>query len=336
MQAHFTDRGNEPEILFAKPDVRAESGPYSTGRTCAATGQLSAAGPLQAQLTALAPGAWALESNRHRIKFWLCHGFTAWLQAGSQPLCAPGPPLLSEDEMVSAFVANVQVQDSGAWKTELPLAHCNLIPTFSRGQEPSRALSRLLLKQPSHISPQFTTLTAELALNPGCLPSSEHSQAQRRPDFHCILLPRLFQNTWGRGLHTALVATRECLTGAIFPLPEFLSSPAALVCLGCLPVHPLASSHVQNNRMLIESKKEQLRVEDQAAAPWRHVRCEAGTGSAHSPGLPASLPHRPRQRLRNTQLGNHDALRSVLRAEIQRDPLQAEKMGEEKTMMHHP
>lgn len=82
--------------------------------------------------------------------------------------------------------------------------------------------------------------------------------------------------------------------------------------------------------MLIESKKEQLRVEGQAAAPWKHVRREAGTGSASSPGLPASLPHRPGQRRRNTQLGNCEALCSVLRAEIQRDPLKAEKMKKKK------
>lgn len=142
-QAHFTDRGNEPETLLAKPDVRAESGPYGTVRTCTATGQLRAAGPPPS--SAHSPGTRGLGSgvkqtqDQSRALPRLCNvvysSTGSCLRSATDPQCGfrqvlnlsvpLGPPLLSEDEMVSTFMANVQVQESGARKTELPLAHCN-------------------------------------------------------------------------------------------------------------------------------------------------------------------------------------------------------------------
>lgn len=70
---------------------------------------------------------------------------------------------------------------------------------------------------------------------------------------------------------------QEVLIGSVFLRLKFVFSPAAVVCLGCLPTHPLASSQAWNNRMLIESKKEGLRVEGQARAFFRSM-CTLGSG----------------------------------------------------------
>lgn len=43
--------------------------------------------------------------------------------------------------------------------------------------------------------------------------------------------------------------------GSVLPPQGPLSFPAALVCLGCLPAHPSASSQAWNDRPLIESKR---------------------------------------------------------------------------------
>lgn len=53
-----------------------------------------------------------------------------------------------------------------------------------------------------------------------------------------------WQPSWKRGV------------GFIFPPQRPLSFPAALVCLGCLPAHPSASSQAWNFRALMESKRE--------------------------------------------------------------------------------
>lgn len=131
-------------------------------------------------------------------------------------------------------------------------------------------------------------------MNPGSLPSPEHSLAQRRPDFYLNPpLPNCSRMIRAEAPTQALMAIMVWagLTGATFPPLEFLSSPAALVCLGCLPAHPLVSSQAQNNRPLIESKREELRVEGQAGAPGQHAR--PGGGQAWVSSLsrpPARLP----------------------------------------------
>lgn len=52
-----------------------------------------------------------------------------------------------------------------------------------------------------------------------------------------------WQLSWNRGVRF------------IFPPQRPLSFPAALVCLGCLPAHPSASSQAWNFRALMESKR---------------------------------------------------------------------------------
>lgn len=140
-QAHLPDREDEPETLLTKLDVRAESGRYiySLYMHCHRAAPCCLA-PLQARLTALTPAAWVLESNRCRIEAWLCHGSSVASGRVSTSLCLL--VLLGRVRKRWCLLS---------WPTcrSRKVVHGNiaaLIPTFSPGQEPSCALSHLLLK----------------------------------------------------------------------------------------------------------------------------------------------------------------------------------------------
>lgn len=90
---------------------------------------------------------------------------------------------------------------------------------------------------------------------------SQHSPCSpgtRAPGMEAFI--HAWQSLWNGGVRSLL-------------LPQGpLSVPAALVCLGCLPAHPSASSQAWNDRNLMESKREggvgPSQCHLQAHLPW--------------------------------------------------------------------
>lgn len=121
----------------------------------------------------------------------------------------------------------------------------------------------------SRSPPQRIALMAELDLNPGYLPSPDRSPEEARfpPNSPSRIVP---EHVGPRPPHNP-GGHRGVSDWGHLPTPgvPLLSSCS---CLPRMPASsPLGLSQVQNNRMWMDSKKEQLRVEGQARAPGRHV-----------------------------------------------------------------
>lgn len=91
-------------------------------------------------------------------------------------------------------------------KQSCPWHIATLILTFSQGQEPSWALSHLLLKQPNHVSPQFYSSNCRAGLEPRLPPVPRTQPSPEEAQFPLSSPSQMVPEHVGRGLHTALVA----------------------------------------------------------------------------------------------------------------------------------